>query len=433
MDRGEIPYMARRFRTAVALVATTLMMAPLFAQTNTEPTSAKDVLVERLLRRVDELEASQKRMQATIDKFTVAPPLVAAEVPPVDAVAEVAEPMPAHNDVLETHRLGPVEFKGFSDFGFGRPWFEKPAPNGIHGSTNSFNIGDLDLFTNTRIGEHWNLLAELLVSSDFSNEFGAELDRLLLTYTANDYLKVGVGKFNTAIGYYPNAFHRAHYFQTATSRPLMFADEDNGGILPVHSIGVTATGKIPSGALGLHWVAEVANGVSHSTDVPLQNFVDENNGKAVNLAMYAKPDWLPGFQTGFSILRDTLHPIALPAIDQTIWTAHVVYVGNKLEWLNEGALVRHALRGTNQIFRTTTSYTQLSRAFGATRPYFRYDYQNIPSNDPIYGALERRSGPSIGVARHLGSFVVVKIQYALFGQRGLPSTNDVQAQLAIAF
>jgi hypothetical protein len=133
----------------------------------------------------------------------------------------------------------------------------------------------------------------MLVTSDFSNEFAVEMDRLLLTYNANDYLKVSFGKYNTAMGYYTNAFHREHYFQTAVSRPLMYGDEDDGGILPVHNIGITATGKIPSGLWNLHWTLDLANGRGVSTNVPIQNFVDENNGNAVNIGLFTRPDWGP--------------------------------------------------------------------------------------------------------------------------------------------
>jgi len=329
------------------------------------------------------------------------------------------------------HRLGPVEFQGFSDFDYGRAWFEKQPPGGLVGTPNSFGIGDLDLFTNTRISDHWSVLAELLITSDFTNEFGAELDRLLFTYKANDYFQIAFGKYNTALGYYPNAFHRARYFMTATSRPIMYSDEDNGGILPVHNIGITATGKIPSGSLGLHWVAEVANGVAVDKAEPIQNFADENNGKAVNLAVYARPSWLDGFQTGISVYRDTLHPLNLPGVGQTIYTGHIVYVNSKLEWLNEASLLRHDLEG--HISRSLTSYTQLSYAFGKFRPYFRYDYQNIPASDPIFGTLGRESGPSFGVYRHLSNYVVFKLQYGLLGERNKPSANDLNAQLAYAF
>jgi hypothetical protein len=161
-------------------------------------------------------------------------------------------------------------------------------------------------------------------------------------------------------------------------RPIMYADEDNGGILPTHNIGITSTGLIPSGSLGLHWVAEVANGRSSTNpEVPLQNFVDEGNGKAIDFALYAQPEKLSGFRTGFSVYHDILHPHALPQIDQTIFTLHAVYVGSKLEFLNEGALLRHSLKDQSQVFYDPTIYSQFSWRFGKTRPYFRYDYENM--------------------------------------------------------
>jgi len=100
--------------------------------------------------------------------------------------------------------------------------------------------------------------------------------------------------------------------------------------------------------------------------------------------------------------------------------------------LNEAAVVRHALR-TGELYRSLTSYTQVSRAFGKYRPYFRYDYQNIPETEPIYGSLGRLNGPSVGMVRNLSNYVALKFQYGRLSQRGISSVNDFQAQLAIAF
>jgi hypothetical protein len=411
---------------------------PALAQSDPDAVKQQAAVIDRLLKRIDEMEVSQQRMQAKLDQLsgaqsaTVAP--AAAQPAVADSPVAPSEPSPvvAEEPDQHTHRLGPVEFQGFSDFDYGRAWFEKQPPGGIAGSPNSFNIGDFDLFTNTRISDHWSIVGELLVTSDFTNEFGAELDRLLFTYKANDYFQIAFGKYNTALGFYPNEFHRARYFMTATSRPIMYSDEDNGGILPVHNIGITATGKIPSGTLGLHWVAEVANGRSAShPDVPIQNFVDENNGKAVNFALYARPQGLSGFQAGVSVYRDTMHPVNLPGIGQTIYTGHIVYVGSRLEWLNEASLIRNDLE--SHVFHSITSYTQLSYAFGKLRPYFRYDYQNVPASDPVFAALGRESGPSFGIFRHLSNYVVLKIQYGRLGERDKPSANDLNAQLAFAF
>lgn len=395
--------------------------------------------VEILLKKINDLEAAQKQMQEKIDRLTAASsvPPPANPQPPVEPVevAQAAQSASSGPDSADgDHTLGPVAFRGFSDFNFGRAWFEKQPPGGLNGSPRSFNIGDFDLFTNTRISEHWSVLGELLITSDFSNEFGAELDRLLFTYRQNDYFKVSFGKFNTSLGYYGNAFHRAQYFQTGVGRPVMYSDEDNGGILPTHSVGVTASGRIPSGSLGLYWVAEVANGRSATNpEVPIQNFVDENNGKSVNLAVYARPDWAHGMQAGFSTYRDTMHPAGMNAIHQTIFTAHVAYAGSRLEWLNEMSVVRHALQESNEVYRSVTSYSQLAWAFGKTRPYVRFDYQNVPVGDPVFGILGRQCGPSFGVNRHLSNYVALKLQYGRLSRRDFSTANGFTGQLAFAF
>jgi hypothetical protein len=416
------------FLRVAVMAALAASSAAAQADTGTDKSESAEVLRKR----IDELEATQKQMQEKIDALSQA------------GAAADAQAAPPADPTDHTHTLGPVQFQGFSDFDYGRAWFEKLPVTGLAGSPQSFTIGDFDLFTNMKISERWSVLGELLVTSDETNEFSVELDRFLFTYRHNQYFKISFGRFSTALGYYTNAFHRAQYFQTGVGRPIMYSDEDNGGILPVHNVGVTATGKIPSGSLGLNWVAEVANGRSAEPNtVPVQNFVDQNNGKALNLAAYIKPDWLRGFETGFSVYRDTLHP-SLGSIGEIILSAHAVYVGSKLEWLNEGSLLRHDLQAASRVYHSTTSYSQASWAFGKTRPYVRYDYQNVPSTEPIFGDLPgslggslagslARWGPSIGVNRRISDYVALKLQYGRLSQRYVPTANGFTAQLALAF
>jgi len=400
-------------------------------QAQSAPAAEQDPVIERMQKRIDDLEASQKQMLEALNKLGLAATSAPA---PIEAAPVPVEPVETAPETPIAHVLGPIQFHGFSDINFGRPWFEKLPAGGLKGSTQSFNVGDFDLYTNTQLSENWSMLGEMLVSSDFSNEFDVEMDRLLLTYKKNDYFKISFGKFATALGYFPGQFHRAQYFETGIGRPIMYSDEDNGGILPVHNIGVTATGLIPSGTLGVHWVAEVANGVSAThPETPFQNFVDENNGKAVNLALYARPEKINGLQAGISIYHDVLHPVSFPQVNELIFAAHAVYEGSKLEWLNEAALLRHSIKGLDQVFYNPTMYTQIAWSFGKTRPYFRYDYQNVDADDPIFGALGRHNGPSVGVSRHLSNYVAWKLQYGRLYERNISPTNDVTTQLAFAF
>jgi hypothetical protein len=431
-------------KTLSPLLAAALLVVGLSGIASAQSNPSDDRTAD-LLKKVQELETSLAAIKAELahldrgNSATVAAPVpptpapIPAMLPPPETVAVGA--LTPDSSQGDSHTLGPLEFRGYSDFSFGRPVFSALPAGGLSGTPQSFNLGDFDLFVNARMGDHLSMLGELLVTSDFTNQFGAEMDRLMLTYSANKYFQISAGKYHTAIGYYTNEFGRARFFQTATGVPVMFTDEDDGGILPVHSIGLTANGAIPSGNMGLHWVAEVANGMSTQNNgaEPIQNFVDENNGKAFNIALYARPEGARGLDVGVSFYRDTLHPFGLASVQQRIYSAHAAVIRPHLELIAEGILMQHDPAWTNRNFNTYAGYGQTSYKIHQFRPYFRYDYQNVPSSDPILGAVGRRNGPSAGVRYDFSDFVGLKVQYGLLSVRSGPSVNAVQAQLAFAF
>jgi hypothetical protein len=335
--------------------------------------------------------------------------------------------------------LSNTRLRFYTDVGFGRPLQEKLPAGGLQNSKYSFQIADLHMFVTSKLSDDWNMLGELLITSDFTNESAAEMDRLLVQYTPSRHLRLGIGKYNTGVGYYPNQFHRAKFFQTATGRPLMFADEDNGGVLPIHQIGVTAQGEIPSGGLGLHYIGEAGNGRSfNSHSAEIQNFSDENNMKAVNGGLFIRPDNLPDLNVGFSVYRDTIAISDRARIRELITAAHAVWMATDLELLNEVVFVRHTPDAGGGSVTTKGFYTQFSRRFAATRPYVRYDYQDLPSSDPVFGLGDVlppfgvRKVFSCGVRFEVGPLIVFKVQYDRALQSGAWA-NGAHAQLAVAF
>ena len=115
------------------------------------------------------------------------------------------------------------------------------------GQTTSFSLGELDLFITSHMSEKFKFLTELVFEVHKDNEFEEDLERVLLEYSYNDYLQLAAGRFHTDIGYYNTAYHHTTWFQTTTNRPFLFQFEDEGGILPIHNVGVSASGQIPSG------------------------------------------------------------------------------------------------------------------------------------------------------------------------------------------
>jgi hypothetical protein len=302
------------------------------------------------------------------------------------------------------------------------------------GRTTSFSLGQLDLFITSRLSENLSVLGELILEAEEDNSFTFSAHRLLLRYSPRDYFTLGVGRDHTAIGFYNTAYHHGSWFATAATRPYLFAFENKGGILPLHNVGVSVSGRVPSAPFGLRYVAEVGNGRSvNTTDRSVASAVDENNGKAFNLALLARPPKWPGFQMGFSVYRDRRTPEGVAPIGETIMAAHVVRRTPRSELLNEGVLIRHASGA--RVFYTSGFYTQFARRFGDARPYFRYQYVNAPDDDPVFQRLEvgRRNGPSLGLRYDFSEFAAFKMQFERTMRRRKESHDELILQLAFTF
>jgi hypothetical protein len=397
--------------------------------------------IEKLLKRLAELEARLKAVEAN---HAAAPKGIPAPAPsePVaiaagPTLAEQAEAsailQQADSGNTSGHMLGKLNIVGFSDMNIGRPLEENLPEGGVAGSHYSFGVGDLSLFITSQLSPKVSYYAELLITSDFTNTWSAELDRAVLQYKANDYFQIGIGRFNTALGYYTNNINRAKMFQTATDRPFMYTDEDAGGILPVHSVGISMTGKIPSGWAGLHWVGELSNGSDLTVGAAaVQNLYDNTNRKAYNVGLFMKPDKLDGFQAGVSVYRDRLEPAGQVKVDQNIVGAYAAYVRPKFEFMNEVAIITDSAVTGGPSYQSVTGYTQVGRRFGHLRPYLRLEYQSVPRFDPLFGGMGVRKSFETGVRRDLGEFFAVKFQIGRTFWNGVWAW-DPQAQLAFTF
>lgn len=379
--------------------------------------------LEARIREIEARQAEGDRPQPQPEPVQATPANATIAANPTSAATSHPADMSDHDEMSTgTPRL---EIQGFADMNF--------RASDQKGTTNAFVLGQLDLFLTSRLSEKFSVLGELIVEAGRDNVFTFEIHRLLLRYAHNDYFNFSAGRFHSAIGYYNTAYHHGSWFQTAANRPFIFAFESKGGILPLHNVGLSITGRIPSTSLGLRYVAEIGNGRATRSplDRTVQTAIDENNGKAFNLGIFSRPKALPGFQTGFSLYRDNLTPNASPKIGQTIMAAHVVYQNKLYEFLNEAVVIRHTLN--ERVFHTPGFYTQFARRFGNARPYFRYQYVNAPSDDPIFPDVGRRNGPSFGLRYDVNDFAAFKAQYDRTQRRRLSTINELILQLAFTF
>ncbi|HLJ90259.1 MAG TPA: hypothetical protein VKZ53_25835, partial [Candidatus Angelobacter sp.] len=301
----------------------------------------------------------------------------------------------------------------------------------------SFGIGDVDLFLTSYLNSKAMVLSEIVFSENADQTFDLDVERLLLKYDFNDYLKTSFGRYHTATSYYNSTFHHGQWLQTAADRPLVVQFTDHGGPIPSQAVGASITGKIPSGALGLNYIFEYGTSDAVRTDIsnPTAANIDEHNGNATTVGFFVRPDWINGLQVGGSFYHDRIHPNQGPFhIGQSIANAHLVYVTPRFEFLNEGFLIQHKVQETGATFNTPAFYSLISEKFGEKwRPYFRYQYMNAGSGSPVFEDIDLRHGPSAGIRYDFNDYVAFKAQYDRTFRRRLQTINDVQLQLAFRF
>ncbi len=392
------------------------------AQQSATAPANQDEVNQQLMQRLQQLEAEVKQLRAQPAAVPAPPP---PEPPPVVE-------MPAVNEVAPRLKLivfGDVGFQAYSHI------------------PDSFLFGSFDMFMTARLSDKASVLGEVLFIAQSDNTIQPDVERLLFRYRVNDYLTASIGRMHSSIGYYNTAFNYGEFLETTTDRPFIFAFDDQGGLLPMQEVGINITGKIPSGKMGLNYVFEVGNGRAWGPDAqPAQNNQDGNNSKSVNGGLFMRPEKFSGLQVGFSVRHDYLTLPFPPAVAETIATVHAVYINGKYEILNEAVLVKHVEAG-GPVFNTTGGYTQWSRAFGKYRPYFRYQYFNGPSNDPVWNYASandfqpnsvtsfvgRVNGPALGIRYDFTEHSALKLQYERISQRGLSPVNALNSQVAFTF
>ncbi len=396
--------------TSCAIFLSGPLSPPTFAQA--PPSAQTDrATVEKLLKRVEELESEMKQLKKKND----------GSAPATDQAETMRDSFPD------------LKFHGFGDTTY--HWSDRA------GEKNSFALGQLDFFVTSRLSQNLSVLSESVVEANTeSNEFGFEIERLLLQYKPSDYFNVDVGRYHTSIGYYSTAYHHGTFLQTATGRPFFLDFEDGTGIFPIHNTGISMNGAIPSGSLGLRYVAEVGNGRLYTDPTSgkdaVLNVTDDNDYKAFNVALYARPEGIRGLQVGVSGYYDTLTPEGMPRTQQSLFSAHVVYQNAGWEFLNEAFLLRHEPSHSGRAHYSTAFFNQLSRSFGPYRPYVRFQYLNASESDPVLGlagAAGFHYGPAVGLRYDFSSFAALKLQYDYVIQERLRDVSELTLQASFTF
>ncbi len=314
----------------------------------------------------------------------------------------------------------------------------------------------------------WELSDKLFFEGELElglndTETEVELGYAQLTYLLNDYITVGVGKFLTPFGQFPERLHPA-WINKLPDFPLAF-DEDEG-LVPFSQVGAKVGGVIPIGPTKLLYDLYASNGPRLNTDdsdragsLEFDNFTDIDNNKAVGGRIGFMP--IPGLEVGYSIQGSRVKAPDTSGSDADVLLQGVDGSYNHdFEWLKGGIDLRvewvwsrvsrltYDPTGTLGFGPVTFSnrrnggYVQL-----AYRPYKlkvpiiekleavgRYDRIDAPSLAP--GAFDEERW-SLGLNYWLGQSTVIKAAYE-FGHRdssenGHENVDSFLLQAAMGF
>jgi hypothetical protein len=253
-------------------------------------------------------------------------------------------------------------------------------------TTNSFQMPRLELFP-TATQDRLSFLTEIMFEVDEQNNFVVDVERTEVAYLFSDYFRVKFGRFHTAIGYYNDAYHHGRYFQMTVDRPEMVRFEDEGGLLPAHSVGVHVDGLLPLGPLGsVRYDIDGANGRGPVPD-SVTNAVDPNNQKAFNLRLRFEPSFPDGLMLGGNVYVDKIHasqpePSAAPVdVDEVILGAHLAYLENYVHLIAEYLRIQHKFFNRTGI--TQGAFGELGYTFGIVTPYARVQWVKFPAEADI--------------------------------------------------
>lgn len=370
---------------ALALVLTACACAPAAAGEQDDRIKALEQKLEESLRlirslsdRVQELERAQRPAGAS----------TAASSP--DAGNAIAALQNSVKEISEGLSRGGQDtgspLHGFADVT--ATWGSRGDPQHRRG----FGGGTLDFYITPQFNRV-KALFELNFEYEPDGEAVADVERLQLGYALDDALTLWAGRFHTPFGLWNTWFHHGVQLQTSATRPRFVDFEDNGGLLPAHSVGLWAGGKRPVGGSKLLYDVYVANGPRlHDRRLDFNPFNDNDGNKLVGANLGLQPAGRDGLTVGLHGFTSRVK--SYDSADTLIGGTRVRMMGGYFGfdddvWEAIGEYYhfdnRDLLDGGHH--DSNVWFLHLARTWHRTTPYVRYERASLATGDRYFRSL----------------------------------------------
>jgi hypothetical protein len=295
----------------------------------------------------------------------------------------------------------------------------------------AFRIGQFDLFITSQLADRFSFNGETVFEFDEAKgEFVVDIERVVVVYAIDEHFRLSGGKVHTPIGYWNNAYHHGLALQPTIERPLLVHFEDDGGALPIHTVGVQLSGRDMTEA-HLGFDVLLGNGMGN------RPAADTNGTPSMTVAIHSQ--LTPALRLGLSGYRDhrvagsetkSGLPLAAP-MTQVIGGGFLTYLTERAEVIVEGQQVSNNSAGRETRSPGWFGYAGW-RVAPRLVPYLIHDQLRLAENDPYFLANDTRR-ETLGLRWEQAAAVVFKLELRSNDTRGLPRATDLGAQLAIAF
>jgi len=188
--------------------------------------------------------------------------------PPPPPAEKTAASEPITVDQLIIAATGRLDFNFFGDVSLLK----------LNGQDPGFAIGPLGFQVTAHLADGLVGRTEYAMSFD-NGETVVDVERAFLEYRVGHWM-FAAGRTHAEFGYWNNAFHHGRWLQLTINRPHVVRFEDEGGMLQVHQVGVTAVYGPKRGEHGLEVALGIGNGHGPSI-VDVQTLGDNNLAKSV--------------------------------------------------------------------------------------------------------------------------------------------------------
>jgi hypothetical protein len=314
-----------------------------------------------------------------------------------------------------------TQIRGFVDVTYRTGSKGSPAP--------AFGLGQYDLFITSKLTPQFRFVGETVFEYE-DGGFIVDVERVIISYAPREWFKAGVGKHHTPIGFWNNAYHHGAVMQPTIERPLMFKFEDEGGVLPIHTVGLLLSGNNISAA-HLTYDFLVGNGIG-STPISDNNRSNSYTAELRSQVTSTLEIGVSGYsdRAGVGTVNLAGDTLALN-MTQHMLGSFVTYLGSRNEIIAEYQRVMNRSQGASS-HGTDAWFVYAGHRFGPFVPYARYDMLAYQPGDPYFVPNDTKMA-LIGARYDFGPMTTVKLEGRRKDALDVGVTRDLVAQVAIGF